>query len=253
MITLKSYNDIQSMRKGGQILTDTLKALLKEVEAEVSLLELDKKAYNLIVKAGASPSFLGYRGYPASLCISVNEGVVHGIPNAYRLCQGDIVSLDAGVCYQGFHTDASTTVIVGQPPLGADFKEKNQFLEVGKEALARGIENARQGLRVGDISAAIEKVITAEGYAIIKELTGHGVGRALHEDPYIPGFGRPGTGEVLQAGMTLAVEVIYAKNRPQIKTLSDGWTIVTRDKSWGGLFEKTILVTRNTAEVLTLL
>lgn len=241
------------MRQSGQILADTLKALLKEVKAEVSLLELDKKAYHSIIGAGATPSFLGYRGYPASLCISVNEGVVHGIPNAYRLRQGDIVSLDAGVYYQGFHTDAATTVIVGQPPFDANFKEKDKFLQVGKEALVGGIENACQGSRVGDISAAIEKVITAEGYAIIKELTGHGVGRALHEDPYIPGFGRPGAGEVLQAGMTLAIEVIYAKNRPQIKTLSDGWTIVTRDKSWGGLFEKTILVTSGAAEVLTLL
>jgi len=248
----KTEAEIESMREGGKITSETLRNVAKAIKVGTTLIELDTIARDTIAHNNAIPSFLGYRDYPAVLCISVNDGVVHGIPTSYKIREGDVVSIDLGVFYQGFHTDLSQSYIAGNQPENVDYLRKKTFLAVGEQALANALNVARAGNRIGDISHAIEQVITKAGYSIIRELTGHGVGRKLHENPFIPGFGAPHTGDYLLSGQTLAIEVIYAEKNPAIKTLSDGWTIVTRDHSLGGLFERTVVIKENGCEILTL-
>ncbi|MCL5411987.1 MAG: type I methionyl aminopeptidase [Patescibacteria group bacterium] len=247
MFNLKSQEDIQKMRTGGKIAAKVMQELIAKADAETTTLALDKLAEELIKKFGGEPSFKKVLGYHHTLCTTVNDQVVHGLPGNYTLKNGDLLGIDLGVYYQGFHTDTSTSFIIGS----YDGQEKRRFLEAGQRALKKAIEKARVGNHVGDISYAIQKEVERAGYSVVRELVGHGVGRELHEDLRIPGRGRPGTGPKILEGMTLAIEVIYNKGSHQVMVLPDGWTIVTSDGEISGLFEHTVAVTSQGPVVLT--
>lgn len=233
------------MRKSGQIAASALKKAIQEIKIGVSEIEVDKIVEEEIYRLGGDLSYKTVPGYKYATCITVNEQVVHGIPTERRFVEGDLVSVDLAVVYKGWHTDCAWSVLVGQD------MEKQKFLQTGEEALWKGIKNATDGSRVGDISSAIEEKIEGSGYSIVKSLVGHGVGRSLHEDPEIPGVGVKGTGMHLKNGMTLAIEVIYAKGAGEVILDKDNWTYSTADKSWGGLFEMSVIVGREEAEILT--
>jgi len=208
---------------------------------------LDEIAYRVITRQGARPSFLNYRGYPASVCVSINNEVVHGIPSPRRVLQeGDIVSLDLGALYKGFHGDMAMTV-----PVGKVAPEVLALLEATKGGLAAGIAAARAGAHVGDISAAIQSYVEARGFSVVRDYVGHGIGRSLHEEPQVPNFGVPGTGVQLRVGMTLAIEPMVNMGRYEVVSQPDGWTVVTKDGSWSAHFEHTIAITEGDAEILT--
>lgn len=253
MISIKSSAEIKLMRENGKIAAGVLERLLAEVRADVRTLDLDEMTEKLIREQKATPSFKGYRGYPASLCASVNEVVVHGIPQKNPLQEGDLLTLDLGVFYRGFHTDLARSVEVKDERREAGERKcsREQFLAVGRQALRLAIDECREGKRVGDISAAIQKTIEGVGYNVLRSFTGHGIGRALHEPPPIPCFGDKNSGEVLQVGMVLAIEVMYCQGSPEVETLSDGWTVITKDKSLSAMFEETVAVTRKGPLVLT--
>lgn len=245
-IELKNKEEIAKMRLGGEIASRILKYLESQIKEGMTTLELDQMAEKMILHAGAKPSFKGYQNYPGSICISVNEEVVHGIPGARVLKSGDIVGLDIGVYYQGFHTDTAITC-----PVGETSKEAKKLLEVTKKALFAGIRKCQVNNFLGDVQAAIEEVLKSGDLGIVKDLVGHGVGRNLQEAPAIPNFGKAGSGIKLQEGMTLAIEPMATLGDWHVRVLDDGWTIVTVDGSLSAHFEHTVAITKDGPQILT--
>jgi methionyl aminopeptidase len=249
MIRVKTSSEIASMRRGGRMLATVLQFVSSHLKAGITTEELDQLAATEIARLGGQAAFLGHEGFPKSICISINEEVVHGIPGSRELREGDVVGLDFGVRYDGLVTDGAVTLA-----LGTVAAEGQRLLKVTQEALMVGIDQAQAGNRVGDISAAVERHLKPAGLGIIQELAGHGVGYDLWEDPQIPNFGRAGTGALLKPGMTIAIEPMAAAGRPAIRVLDDQWTIVTRDGSLAAQFEHTVLITpKGPAEILTLI
>lgn len=249
MIPLKTEDEIEKMKKGGQILAEVMEEIKKNVWPGVSTLDLDRLADKLISQKG-EPSFKKVPGYKWATCMCVNETVVHGIPGQYRLKEGDLLGIDIGLFYRGFHNDMAQTVIVGEQ------KEKNKldFLKTGQKALEKAIDQALIGKHIGHLSMMIQETVENEGYSSVRALTGHGVGKNLHEEPSIPCFleGKIEKTPKLEEGMTLAVEVIYNQGRPQVVYRNDdGWTIQTEDGKLSGLFENTIAITAKGPIVLT--
>ena len=247
MIILKSDDEIKRIAESCRIVAEALEGIKKIVAPGITTLELDKFIESFIVSRKATPAFKGYRGYPASLCTSLNEQVVHGIPSStVKLKKGDILSLDVGVCYKGFYGDAAITLPVCEV---GDLAIK--LLSVTESALYCGIENAVAGKRLFDISSAIQNSVESAGFSVVRSFVGHGIGRALHEEPQIPNFGRPGEGITLMKGMTLAVEPMVNTGGWEIEILNDGWTAITRDRSLSAHFEHTIAVTGEGPKTLT--
>jgi methionyl aminopeptidase len=249
-IEIKTEREIKLMRQAGKIVADTLSIMKEQARPGVATKELDALAEAYIRKQGAIPSFKDYRGYPASICTSVNEQVVHGIPNGKVLHDGDILSVDVGAIYpgeHGMHGDAAITI-----PVGDVAPEVKRLLSVGQQALALGIDMARAGHHLSDVSAAVQQCAESHGYSVVREYVGHGIGREMHQDPQIPNFGPPGYGPILRPGMTLALEPMINAGSHQVLSSSDGWTVVTKDGSLSVHFEHTILVTAGDPEILTL-
>jgi len=244
---MKSRNryELELMRRSGQIASVALKKALEEIKIGVSELAVNKAAEKEIYKLGGGLSYKSVPGYKYATCITTNEQVVHGIPTERKFEVGDLVSVDLAVVYKGWHADCAWSVLVGEDP------QKMRFLKVGEEALWDGIAQAIDGNRVGDISSAIQNTVEGADYSVVRSLVGHGIGRQLHEEPEVPGFGQKGTGPLLKTGMTLAIEVIYAKGKPEVVLEVDNWTFSTVDKGWGGLFEMTVVVGKEQAEILT--
>jgi len=245
-IAIKTAPEIAAMRTSGRLLATVLQVVAARLGPGVATTELDELAASEVQRLGGQAAFLGHHGFPKSICISVNEEVVHGIPGPRVIADGDVVGLDFGVRYDGLITDAATTVAVGAPRHDAQ-----RLLVTTEQALQAGIDQARAGQRVGDISAAIERHLRSAGLGIIRELTGHGVGRSLWEEPTVPNYGQAGHGPLLKPGMTLAIEPMATLGRPAVRVLADGWTIVARDGSLAAQFEHTILITDGAAEILT--
>jgi len=247
MIVIKSESEIEIMRRSGRITGTLLNKLRKIVCPGVTTKELDKFAEDFIRKRGAIPAFKGYSGYPATICTSINEEVVHGIPSKRRLKDGDIISLDAGAIYKGYYSDAAITV-----PVGKITEEKKRLIRVTEEAFYRGIEKAVSGNRLSDISSAIQKYVERNGFSVVREFCGHGVGRMLHEDPEIPNYGEPNRGPRLKSGMTFAVEPMVNAGTYEVDICSNGWTVVTADGRPSSHFENTIVITDREPEILTM-
>ena len=248
MITLKSEHDLEKMRVANRIVRDVLLLMADNVKVGVSTYHLDKLAREYIEKAGATPSFLNYHGYPASICTSIDDVVVHGIPSDKPLEEGQIVSIDVGACYGGFHGDAARTFAVGQIT-----REKQRLIDVTRQSFFEGIKHARAGRRLGDVSHAIQQHVESNGYAIVRAMTGHGIGRRVHEEPNIPNYGQAGCGVMLKSGYTLAIEPMV--NAGEFKVLidqGDKWTCRTVDGSPSAHYENTILVRDGEPEILTL-
>ncbi len=247
MIQIKSSREIELMRQAGRILDETRQMVAKHVKPGVTTYQLDQLAEAHIIKLGGIPSFKGYQGFPGTLCTSVNEVVVHGIPSKRKVLKaGDIVTLDFGVNYKGYHADSATTYPVGE--VSDDIK---QLLKVTEEALYEGLKFAKPGQHVSDISHAIEAYVKPYGYGIVEEFTGHGIGRELHEDPYVPNFGAPGLGAVLKPGMTFCVEPMVNLGTKHVRILSDNWTTITTDKKPSAHFEQMIVITETGYDILT--
>lgn len=246
MIHLKSPEEMERMRVAGRLTARICGVLAKSVAPGVSTEELDRYADELIRRAGAKSAFLGYRGFPRHICVSVNEEVVHGIPGPRRIQVGDIVSLDIGVAVDGFIGDMATTVVVGVSDPGI-----LRLVSVAEQALKNGIARARAGGRLSDISHAIEQTAVEAGFSTVRQLVGHGIGRAMHEDPQVPNFGPPGRGPRLKPGMTLALEPMVNMGGWAVETASDGWTAVTQDGRPSAHFEHTIAIGEDGAEILT--
>ena len=245
-IPLKSVGDLAVMRVSCRMAAEVLAEVAAAVAPGVTTGELDQLARRRIAERQARPSFLGYRGYPAAMCISVNEEVIHGIPGRRVIRTGDVVSLDVGVLKGGFHGDCATTVMVGVTD-----PEVIRLVEVTRRALAAAVAAAGPGRRLSDVSHAVQRVAEASGCSVVREFVGHGVGRHLHEDPQIPNYGRPGCGPVLKPGMTLAVEPMVNLGRRGVYVLDDGWTVVTADGRPSAHFEHTVAVLEEGSEVLT--
>lgn len=246
-IHLKSSQEIEIIRTNGRIAAQTLLMLEKAVTPGITTLALDRMAEQFIRDHQALPSFKGYHGFPSSVCCSVNEQVVHGIPNAKKLQEGDIITLDVGVYKNGYHGDSAITVAVGNIAT-----EAQQLMKVTKEALYLGIQQAQSGARLGDIGYAIESFAKKYGYGVVREYTGHGVGRELHEAPHVLHYGKANTGVRLKVGMVFTIEPMITMGSHEIKVKKDGWTAVTKDKSLCAQFEHTITITPNGPEILTL-
>lgn len=247
----RNIYELSLMRKSGLIAAKALKRALESVKVGVTELEVDEIVKKEIYKKGGDLSYKTVPGYKYATCITVNEQVVHGIPTGRKFEAGDLVSIDLAVVYKGWHTDCAWSVLVsGQGTGDSGQQEKKRFLETGEQALRDGIEQAVSGNRVGDISHAIQNKVEGAGYQVVRSLVGHGVGRSLHEEPEIPGFGEKNQGPILKSGMSLAIEVIYAQGKSDVVLEADGWTFATSDKSWGGLFEMTVIV-GNKPEILT--
>jgi len=245
-IILKSRQEIEKMRRSNLIVAEILEALKSAVRPGVTTRELDEKATTLLAKTEGRPAFKGYNGYPAALCTSVNEEVVHGIPSGRVLKEGDIVSLDFGVIFEDYFGDAAITL-----PVGRVSPEAEELLRVAREALDRAIEKVRAGNRLQDISAAIQNEVETHGFSVVRDFVGHGIGRHLHEKPQIPNFGIPGRGVRLQAGMTLAIEPMINAGGYEVEILEDGWTAVTKDRSLSAHFEHSVAVTENGPYILS--
>ena len=246
MIILKSQDEIKRMTVPCRIVAEVLEEIKKIVVPDVMTLELDRFVESYIISKGASPAFKGYRGYPASLCASVNEQVVHGIPSSARLKEGDIVSLDIGVYCDGFYGDAALTLTVGEVSTSA-----KKLLSVTEKSLYMGIEKAVAGNKLFDISSAIQNQVESEGFSVVRNFVGHGIGRQLHEDPQLPNFGRHGEGPALREGMTLAIEPMVNAGTWEVEILNDGWTAVTKDRNLSAHFEHTVAITSNGPVILT--
>jgi len=236
---VKTEKEIEIMKQAGRICAEALRSVLAEVEAGVSCAFLDRLAEKEIVSRGASSSFKMVDDYKWTICTTVNEQVVHGIPADYALKDGDVLGIDIGAYFQGFHSDMAISIPVGNVSPSA-----KKFLDVGKETLKKAISKAKPGARIGDISHTIQENVEKAGYLPVKILTGHGVGRELHEEPMVPCFGKSGTGPAILENMVLAIEVIYTEGSAQLKVEKDNWTFSTKDGSLGGLFEQTIAVSR---------
>lgn len=248
MITIKSKSEIEKMRMAGKITGDALKEVEKHIRPGVSTKQLDKAVHDYIISKGAKPGFLHYNGFPASICSSRNDAVVHGIPNKKEILrEGDIISIDLGAAYEGYNGDAARTF-----PVGKISDEAQRLIDVTKQSFFEGIKYATHGARLGDVSAAIQEYVEKHGYSIVRDLTGHGIGRKVHEEPSIPNFGRPGKGVRLAAGMTLAIEPMVNQGKYPVEILDNDWTVVTADGSLSAHYENTILVTHGECEILTL-
>ena len=247
----RKSSQIGLMRKSGAITAAALKAVIGAVKPGITLIELDKVAEEEILRLGGQISFKTVPGYHWATCVTINNEVVHGIPRPIELKVGDIFSVDVGAVYNGWHTDAAWSVIVGEGGKVEEISEKKKFLMAGEEAMWQGINQARSGNRIGDIGAAMQKVVEGAGYSVVRSLVGHGIGRKLHEDPEVPGFGKSGKGLPLKKDMTIAIEAIYNRGTHEVILEKDGWTISSKDGSWGGLFEMTVVVGDEEAEVLT--
>jgi methionyl aminopeptidase len=246
MIYKKSAEEIASMRRGAEILVRTFDRLEDALRPGVTTAELDAIAEETITSAGATPSFKGYRGFTGSICTSPNEVIVHGIPGPHVVEAGDIISLDVGVFFEGFHVDSAWTF-----PVGEVSPEAAELLKVTEASLDAAIARCRPGARLGDVGHAVEQTAEGAGFSVVREYVGHGVGRSLHEDPQIPNYGPPGRREVLAPGMTLAIEPMVNAGGPGTRALSDGWTVVTADGSLSAHFEHTVAVTGDGVEVIT--
>lgn len=246
MIILKSANELERMRQAGKIVYLTHQELKQIIQPGVTTKELDQLAEQVIRKYGATPSFKGYNGFPGSICTSVNEELVHGIPGNRKLKEGDIISIDIGACYEGYHGDSAWTY-----PVGTISPEAKKLLEVTEASLYKGLEQAKPGARLGDISHAIQTVAEQAGFSIVREYVGHGIGQSLHEAPSVPNYGLPGKGPRLKPGMTLAVEPMVNMGSRFVRTLMDNWTVVTTDGSYCAHFEHTIAITEVGHEILT--
>lgn len=246
MIVYKTEEEIQKMRESAQILGKAHGEVAKHVRPGIKTKELDKIAEEFIRDHGATGSFKGYGGFPASLCISTNEVVVHGFPSDYELKDGDIISIDCGVYYQGFHSDSAYTYPVGDVP-----QETLSLLKATKESLYVGIEEAKFGNRIGDLAFAIQKYVEDRGYTVVRELVGHGVGRNLHESPEVPNYGKRGRGPKLQEGLVIAIEPMVNLGTRNIVQERDGWTIRTKDRKPSAHFEHTVAIFKDRTEILT--
>jgi len=246
VIIIKSPREIEQLKKSNLIVAEVFQELRRMVAPGVMTRELDQVAGEIILSKGATPAFKGYRNYPATLCVSINEEVVHGIPGPRKLKEGDIVSIDVGVILQGYFGDAAITFPVGEIDQGA-----KRLLEATEKALHIGIGMARVGNRLQDISHAIQKWVEANGFSVVRDFVGHGIGRNLHEEPQIPNFGSPGQGPRLEKGMVFALEPMVNEGSFEVKILSDGWTVVTADGKRSAHFEHTIAITDGKAEILS--
>ncbi|MCI0545108.1 MAG: type I methionyl aminopeptidase [Actinobacteria bacterium] len=239
MITIKSRREFEKMARAGAAVAAVHEAVGEAVRAGVSLLELEEIGARVIARHGCTPSFLGYLGsYPATLCLSPNDVIVHGIPNEHRLEEGDILSIDAGAVYEGFHGDAAITIGVGVVA-----PETQRLIDATREGMWAGITMVRRGSRLGDIGSAIAEVGRAHGYGVVEEYVGHGIGRAMHEEPQVPNYGTPGKGLRLRVGMSLCIEPMFNMGGRQTKVDSDGWTVRTADGSLSAHFEHTVAIT----------
>ncbi len=247
MVEIKTPQEIEKIKKSGKILRQALELVRSHVKPGITTGELDKIAERFIRSKGAIPACKGYEGFPGTMCISVNDEVVHGIPGNRKLKVGDVVSFDSCVLLDGWYSDSAITVIVGEPLTENDKK----LVEVTEQALYVGIEKAVVGGRVGDISAAIQNFVEKNGFSLVREYTGHGIGRHLHEDPSVPNYGKKGTGMILKEGMCLAIEPMVCAGDYRLYTADDGWTAKTVDHSNAAHFEHTIAITRNGPEILT--
>lgn len=248
-VSIKSEREIELMREAGRILARVHEELGKMLKPGISTLDIDRTGERLIRSFGCVPSFKNYNGYPASICVSVNDEVVHGIPNKHRILrEGDIVSLDAGVIYNGYHSDAARTHAIGK--ISA---EAQQLIQVTRECFFEGIKYAKAGNHLNDISSAIQAYAEHFGYGVVRDLVGHGVGKALHEDPEVPNFAQKRKGIRLCPGMTLAIEPMINMGRADVVWLNDDWTVVTDDGSLSAHYENTILITKGEPEILSLL
>ena len=248
MIKIKSQEEIELMRIACRITRDTLKVVENSIKAGVSTKELDEIAYNYIKSQGATPSFKNYCGFPASICASINDTVVHGIPNKnIILKEGDIISIDVGAKYKGYNGDAARTFPVGK----IDSKTK-RLIKITEQSFFEGIKGLKSGAYVGDISNRVQTFVEKNGYSVVRELVGHGVGKDLHEDPNVPNFGRAGSGPRLTANMTLAIEPMVNMGERNVVFLPDGWTCKTRDGMPSAHYENTVLITEDGVEILTL-
>lgn len=248
MISIKSAKQIEKMRESCKLTKELFLILEDMVRPGVSTLELDKAAYNFYKKHGATPNFLNYDGYPATICASVNDEVVHGIPSKHKVLKdGDIISIDMGCILDGWHSDAARTFAVGKIS-----EEAQRLIDVTRESFFEGIKKVKHGAKLGDLSAAIQNYVESNGYGVVRDLVGHGIGRLMHEDPSVPNFGKAGHGVKLAAGMALAVEPMVTAGDYHVSVLDDDWTVVTDDGSLAAHYENTIIVTREGCEILTL-
>jgi methionyl aminopeptidase len=247
MIICKSPAEIEKLRRSGRMVREILEEMRGRVQPGMSTLDLEKYAEKRLAQLGARPAFKGYRGYPCCLCTSVNDEVIHGIPSdRRRVKEGDIIGLDLGVVVDGYYGDSALTVPVGQVSEGA-----KKLLQVTEEALERALAQARLGNRIGDLSAAVQAHVEKNGFSVVREFCGHGIGLALHEEPQVPNLGQAGRGPVLKEGMVLAVETMVNAGGPDVRVLSDNWTAVTADGTLSAHFEHMVAVTRNGPDVLT--
>jgi len=246
MIILKSDRELGYLRDAGKIVAKTLEEIRRAVHPGITTLELDQVAERFIKSCGAIPAFKGYHGFSGNICASINEQVVHGIPGPRKLKNGDTISIDVGAVINGYYGDAAITL-----PVGEIDAEVQKLLDVTEQSLYKGIEQAVLGNRLGDVSHAIQKHSEACGYGVVRDFVGHGIGRSMHEDPQIPNYGLPGRGPRLKTGMTLAIEPMINMGTYEVRTLNDGWTVVTADGSRSAHFEHTIAITPDGPEILT--
>ncbi len=246
MIIIKSQRELRYMRDAGRVVAGVLGELSRAIKPGVTTGELDRLAEDFILARGARPAFKGLYGFPASICTSVNEQVVHGIPGLRKLESGDIISIDVGAEINGYYGDSAATF-----PVGEVSPEAKKLLQVTEEALYEGIRFARQGNRLSDISHAVQSYVEKNGFSVVRDYVGHGIGRSMHEEPQVPNFGKPGRGPRLKAGMTLAIEPMVNAGTHEVCTLGDNWTVVTRDSRLSAHFEHTIAITDGEPEILT--
>ncbi len=246
MISIKSEREIELMRIAGSIVGDTHKYLQQYIKPGITTAELDELAYNYIISRDATPSFKGYEGFPGTICASINEEVVHGIPGKTKLREGDIISVDIGACYKGYHGDSAWTY-----PVGKISKQKQDLLKHTEESLFAGLSVIKEGARIGDIGYAVSSVANKYHLGVVKELVGHGVGTSVHEAPDVPNYGKQNNGPVLKAGMVIAVEPMLNLGTADVYLLDDDWTVITADDEPSAHFEHTVLVTKDGYEILT--
>jgi len=247
VINIKSDMEVQFMRCAGKVVADTLALIQSEIKPGITTAELDNLAEEFIINQGAKPSFKGYCGFPASICTSVNDEVVHGIPTNRILLEGDIISIDCGAILNGYHGDAARTF-----PVGKISNEASMLIEVTKKSFFEGVEKAVIGNRLSDISAAIQCYAEGHGYSVVRDFVGHGIGKSMHEDPEIPNYGAPSKGPKLVHGMVLAIEPMINVGKHYVKVKSNKWTVVTRDGSLSAHYENTVAIMKNGPEILTL-
>lgn len=245
-VTIKSPRELELMREAGKILAKVHSGLEKELKAGMTTRDVDRLGEEMIRSYGCIPSFKNYNGYPASVCVSINEEVVHGIPGTRKLKEGDIITLDVGACYKGYHGDSAYTYAVGEVSL-----EKKKLMKVTEESLFKGLAQVKAGNRIGDIGHAIQEYAESFGFGVVRELVGHGVGTDVHEEPDVPNYGKAHTGPILKEGMVIAIEPMITAGTREIFILDDDWTIITQDEKPAAHYEHTVLVTKDGYEILT--